>query len=304
MTKKVELKKRSWILGLIIIFFIIGGAFYWSKLSQTKISEDVFMNATYSLNLVGDQRINPTKVVMTNGIANIGPYGACFIINVNTKEVLSAAIDQNKKVGVVEVNCNYGASLTDVFLVVFKNLNSSPVQTDVVDLRNHPDLQSHVLTKVSMNNLSFDINGNLKVDTLVVPDTLKDASGVDQYATEPVAVNYRLTSDNKLEEQTNEIVNISDNNYEGDKLEYDLDNNGKKEIIFQQNTDTANGVRLILASDSGRVLFSTLIRAGKLEIKDNDVYHTSSIQNQETVTKIYWDGNNWMSESDNKLKEQ
>lgn len=90
-----------------------------------------------------------------------------------------------------------------------------------------------------------------------------------------------------------EIINTSDKNYEGDKLEGDLNNDGEKEVVFQQLISAANGVRLIIADHTDNVLYSTLTRVGKLEMKDNSVYLTSSDAEGTSVMKIFWDGKKW-----------
>jgi hypothetical protein len=164
-----------------------------TKPSQSnKISYDVFKNAIYRIPYVSYDGFK-----MIDGSAKLAKYTICFIVNPNSKKILNATIDQNRNRGVVTVYCNYGASGTDVFLVAFKNLNSVPVQTDVVDLRQHPDLVSRNLFRVDVRQMSLE-NSLLKVIALVVPDYLRNAPGSEQSATEPVTISYILNDKGKL----------------------------------------------------------------------------------------------------------
>lgn len=266
----------------------------FSKIKFIQIDKDSLLfslkNATY--------KIRDNEIKLTNGsYSGVSPYGVGDSRNqsewdlytdhfdLDTQNIAYNNTDNNKadRVALIIIENNGGGTGHFHSLVLMNIENNQPKFVADVFIDDRPVINSISITgdKIIVSAVIHDIN-NPK-DSLCCPTLEK-------------TLVYKLTSDNKLEEQTNEIVNISDNNYEGDKLEYDLDNNGKKEIIFQQITGTANGVRLIVADESGRVLFSTLIRAGKIEIKDNSVFHTSYVQDQESITKISWDGNSWISE--------
>ncbi len=166
-----------------------------------KISENVFKNATYRIDYsIGENRSTPKEFTMTDGSAKLADFIVCGIVDVNSKKVLSATIDQSKDRGIVTVYCNYGASLTNVFLVVFKNLNSVPVQTDVVDLRKHSILSSRNLFRVGVKQMSLEPSGLLTVTALVVPEALRNAPGYQQSATEPVTISYHLNNQGRITE--------------------------------------------------------------------------------------------------------
>ena len=170
--------------------------------SQTsKISENVFKNATYRVGYSTGKNGTATKeFTMVDGSAKLADYTVCGIVNVDSKEVLAATIDQSGNRGVVTVYCNYGASATDVFLVAFKNLNGVPVQTNVVDLRKHSVLLSHNLFRVGVKQISLEPSGLLTVTALVVPEALRNAPGYQQSATEPVTITYHLDSQGRITE--------------------------------------------------------------------------------------------------------
>ena len=167
----------------------------------SKISESVFKNATYRIAYsTGKNGTTPKEFTMIDGSAKLAEFTVCGIVNVNSKEVLAATIDQGRNRGVVTVYCNYGASATDVYLVAFKNLNGVPVQTDVVDLRKHSILLSRNLFRVGVKQMSLEPSGILTVTTLVVPEALRNAPGYQQSATEPVTITYRLDSQGRITE--------------------------------------------------------------------------------------------------------
>ena len=167
----------------------------------SKISENVFKNATYRIAYFGGKNgTAPKEFTMVDGSAKLAEFTVCGIVNINSKEVLSATIDQSGSRGVVAVYCNYGASATDVFLVAFKNLNNVPVQTDVVDIRNHSILLSRNLFRVGVKQMFLEPSGVLTVTTLVVPEALRNAPGYQQSATEPVTIVYHLDSQGRITE--------------------------------------------------------------------------------------------------------
>jgi hypothetical protein len=161
----------------------------------SKISKNVFKNATYHIAYsTGKNETTPKEFTMINGSAKLAEFTVCGIVNVNSKEVLAATIDQRSSKGVVTVYCNYGASATDVFLVAFKNLNGVPVQTGVVDIRKHSVLLSRNLFRVGVKQMFLEPSGVLTVTALVVPEAFRNAPGYQQSATEPVTITYHLDS--------------------------------------------------------------------------------------------------------------
>ena len=160
------------------------------KKKSENISKDIFKNATYSLNLSGKNKNNPTQITMTGGNSKIGDFTICSLDN--------SAINQKQKIGIAVVYCNYSASFTDIFLVTFKNLDSTPAQTDAIDLRKHSDLKSHDLDKVSVENIALDSSNVIAINILVVPESLKDAPEYQKSATEPVTIKYQLDNQGKL----------------------------------------------------------------------------------------------------------
>ena len=166
-----------------------------------KISENVFKNATYHIAyFTGKNGTTPKEFTMIDGSAKLAEFTVCGIVDVNSKQVLAATLDQGGSRGVVTVYCNYGTSATDVFLVAFKNLNGVPVQTDVVDLRKHSVLLSRNLFRVGVKQMSLESNGLLTVTALVVPEALRNAPGYQQSATEPVTITYHLDSQGRITE--------------------------------------------------------------------------------------------------------
>ncbi len=202
------------IIMVLIVAVILGGVYLLVRQQGNKktevpiISADVFKNAVYRIVFPGKDVTPPREFTMIDGFAqNIDKVeGGCNIVDAisnkylhpDSKELLVATIDQSGNKGVVAVYCNYGASANDIFFVAFKNLNGVPAQTDAVDLRKHPDLQSRNLYRVGVKQIALDANGVLTVTALVVPDALRNAPGVQQNASESVAISYSLDNQGKL----------------------------------------------------------------------------------------------------------
>jgi hypothetical protein len=167
------------------------------------ISSNIFKNATYRITFAGKDADITKEFTMTNGFStnSIADFPLCNILGLGIENELAiTTIDQDKDRGVVVINCSYGASFTDVFLVAFKNLNGVPVQTDVVDLRKHSVLLSHNLSRVGVKQISLESSGVLTVTALVVPEALRNAPGYQQSATEPVTITYHLDSQGRITE--------------------------------------------------------------------------------------------------------
>ncbi len=193
------------IFGVIVVVLMISGFIYYEYFlpkaenkskstvqeevaGEKDVDEDIFKNITYNLK-VSDKN-KSTKVTMVNGIAEIDKYTACSLGD--------SAINQTDKKGVAVVYCNYSASYTDAFLVAFKNLDGTPLQTDVVDIRNHPELESRDLDKVEVGSVTFDSSDIIEAEVLVVPASFGNAPEYQKSPTEPVAVKYQLTNQGKL----------------------------------------------------------------------------------------------------------
>lgn len=190
---------------LVSIIILVAIGFFVSKRSSSSTPAvstdmfDVFKNATYTLVLTGSS--SPQTFTMTDGSAMVNHAG-CSIVNLTTKAVIAAALDAGTDQGVVSVYCNYGASLTDVYLVAFKGLNGTPdataVQTSVVDVRKHPDLSHENLFRVGVSDMAFLPNDILRVNAMVVPKSLENAPGYEQSASELVMIGYKLGQNGAL----------------------------------------------------------------------------------------------------------
>ncbi len=188
------IKLNPWLI-ISILFLILIGTIYWFKFRPIKISEDIFKNANYQITFVDDNKT--IKFNMKNGESDeLENHAFCFSPSMSTT-------NSRNKTGVVEVDCNYGASRTDVFLVAFKNLDRVPIQTDEVDLRENPTLKALNpldLWKLGVDDMTLDNSNFLRVTALVVPESQIDLSGAEKYATKPVPVSYHLDNQGKLKQ--------------------------------------------------------------------------------------------------------
>jgi len=188
-------KFKSWlIISFLFLTVILISAIYWLKFNPVKITDDVFKNATYQITFVDNNKT--IKFNMKNGESDeLENHAFCFSPSMSTT-------NSRNKTGVVEVDCNYGTSRTDVFLVAFKNLNRIPVQTDEVDLRENPTLKTldpWDLWRVGVDDMTLDNNGLIKVTAMVVPESQRDLSGAEKYATKPIPVSYHLDNHGKFQ---------------------------------------------------------------------------------------------------------
>lgn len=102
---------------------------------------------------------------------------------------------QNK--GVVAIYANYGASATDLYLVLTDNSTSPPRQLNYVNIRQHPNLKGENLFRVGVKDIKINDSGLVSVTALVVPWALKDAAGYLQNANQPIEIEY-LINNNQL----------------------------------------------------------------------------------------------------------
>lgn len=138
-------------------------------LVQENITEKDFKNATYTLPWEDDAKydeikgyfIVPNKTFtmkdgsFTEGNPVVGNGVYCAIGG--TFDVFETKFVgvSNSQLGVIDVYCNYGGTNTDVYLVAFKNIEGSLVQTDLINLQSESKFE-RFLNNVNLLSISED----------------------------------------------------------------------------------------------------------------------------------------------------
>ncbi|MBI2100375.1 MAG: hypothetical protein HYT48_03510 [Candidatus Vogelbacteria bacterium] len=93
----------------------------------------------------------------SNGVARLGDVVYYF-----DSPLVSAS---KENIGLVIVNAGYGASMTDVYLVLVGDMTTRPKQLTYADLWNHPNLKNNPPYKIGLRSVEFKNDGIVEVTT-------------------------------------------------------------------------------------------------------------------------------------------
>ncbi|MBP6948483.1 MAG: peptidoglycan-binding protein [Candidatus Pacebacteria bacterium] len=162
---------------------------------------DKIKNATYYFNLPngkdeGSKSITPLKMI--NGEAKFslsnGYSAICYFLNGGPH----FAVNKNGDKVAVAVSCSHGGSTIDNFLIAFKNINNTLIQTDIANLLEYPSTKIKNSLRISVENIDLSNDNIVSVATLVVPESSYSLPQYKQDATESFVVKYQLNSSGKL----------------------------------------------------------------------------------------------------------
>ncbi len=208
--------------GVVALILITSGIFLYSKNTLksnqntnvpaneeqastenvNSISGNVFKNANYSLPLPAKEGNGMVvqNISMKDGRSQVAEFTLCYVQNPLDGKLLPLAIDQKAKTGIVTVNCHYGASGNDVYLVSFKNLDTDSIQTSFINIRKNSELQNKDTSKIAVDSMILNSNGLLQVTVLYVPDSQKNEAMAVKNPTEKIELVYSVNDSGKLAE--------------------------------------------------------------------------------------------------------